>query len=398
MEQRKPYARRVNFEYALIQGLHWAGYCGIVSFAAVYLQARGYSNVALGHVLAYGYVLGLVLPQLLAAWIDRSRSVTAYHCLWGLFAAQTVLVLVLRHMPGQGMSVSVLSCLLIGIEVSLNPLNTEIGAELERKICHINYGMARGTGSIVYAPVAILLGRLIDNAGVRTLPWIELAGIVLQCAALVLMTVSTRAIPASADESAGEKAAASRLPDFIRDNRRFLIMLLGAAFLFFAHNLVNNYMINVVRHVGGDTSDMGALSGCTALVEIPMMFLYDRFARRVGCAFTVRFAAAMFALKALFIALASSMAGLYCANLLQCVSFAVITPALVRYADLHVSRRDSAKAQAVAFGTVTVGNIVSSFLGGALFDGTSVRSTLLICFAAAVLGAVICIIFTERDN
>ena len=91
MERKQPYARRVNLEYALIQGLYWAGFCGIVSFAAVYLQARGYSNVGLGQVLAYGYVLGLLLPQQLAAWIDRSKSVTAYHCLWGLFLAQTVM-------------------------------------------------------------------------------------------------------------------------------------------------------------------------------------------------------------------------------------------------------------------------------------------------------------------
>ena len=65
--------RIVNLEYALIQGLYWVSICGIVSYAAVYLHARGYTNTQLGQVLAIGYILGFLIPQLLAALIDRSE-------------------------------------------------------------------------------------------------------------------------------------------------------------------------------------------------------------------------------------------------------------------------------------------------------------------------------------
>ena len=36
--------RTVNLEYALIQGLYWASFCGIVSYAAVYLQEHSYTG------------------------------------------------------------------------------------------------------------------------------------------------------------------------------------------------------------------------------------------------------------------------------------------------------------------------------------------------------------------
>ena len=61
MQNKRSLLRIVNLEYALIQGLYWIGFCGIVSYAAVYLQARGYSNTQLGRILAAGYILGFLL-------------------------------------------------------------------------------------------------------------------------------------------------------------------------------------------------------------------------------------------------------------------------------------------------------------------------------------------------
>jgi PPP family 3-phenylpropionic acid transporter len=155
-------------------------------------------------------------------------------------------------------------------------------------------------------------------------------------------------------------------------------------------------MINVVRNVGGDTSDMGLLSGFTAFVEIPMMFLYDRLLRWFKCASTVRFASSMFALKSLAIALAPNMGALYAAETLQIVSFAMITPAMVQYVILNIDRKDSAKGQALAFGMVTIGNVLSSLIGGHLYDALPVRSVLLIGTLIAVFGAVLCHVFSKE--
>ena len=154
----------------------------------------------------------------------------------------------------------------------------------------------------------------------------------------------------------------------------------------------------MVRNVGGDTSDMGLLSGFTAFMEIPMMFLYDRLLRRVSCASTVRFASSMFVVKALAIALAPNMGALYAAEVLQMVSFAMITPAMVQYVILNIDPKDSAKGQALAFGMVTVGNVLSSVIGGHLFDALPVCSVLLLGTVTAVLGAVLCHVFSRSES
>ena len=395
MHESSRLLRIANLEYALIQGLYWGSFCGIVSFASVYLQARGYSNTGLGQILAAGYILGFLIPQQLAALVDRSEKVTVYRCQWLLLILQVVLVLLLRQLPGRSLAVSLLTTLLIGVEITLNPMNTEISVDLGLRIGHINYGAARGTGSLAFAPVSVLIGHLLEMIGPQILPAVFLTGIGLQAAALLLLCLSMRKVEGDADLRRRNKSASSSFPQFYRENRRFFGVLAGVALLFFTHNLVNNYLINVVRNVRGDTSDMGLISGFTAVMEIPMMFLYDRLLRRFSCSSTVRFASSMFVLKALAIALAPSMGGLYAANVLQLVSFAMITPAMVEYVILNIDPKDSAKGQALAFGMVTLGNILSSAIGGPLYDALPVRTVLLIGAGASLAGALLCHVFTR---
>ena len=388
--------RIVNGEYALIQGLYWAGFCGIVSYASVYLQDRGYSNTRLGQILAIGYILGFLIPQVLASWIDRSEKITVYRCQWALLFSQVLIVLALRQLPGSGAVVSVLSIFLIGTEITLNPMNTEISADLELRLGHINYGAARGTGSVAFAPVSVLIGKLLEGVGTQVLDEIFFTFILLQAAALLLLCLSIRGSVSSGESDYRSRSSSSSFLEFFQENRRFFGLLAGVSLLFFTHNLVNNYLINVVRSVNGDTSDMGLLSGFTAFMEIPMMFLYDRLLRRFSCEATVRFASSVFVLKALAIALAPGMGGLYCANTLQLLSFAMITPAMVEYVNRNIDHKDSAKGQALAFGMVTLGNILSSAIGGPLYDAFPVRIVLLIGSVVALGGAVLCHAFSRE--
>ena len=156
-------------------------------------------------------------------------------------------------------------------------------------------------------------------------------------------------------------------------------------------------MINVVRSVGGNETSMGWLNAFMASTEIPIMFLYDRLTRRVKCPATLRFAGIMFAVKAAAFVLAPNMLGLYGACALQSLSFALLIPASVRYVNLYIAPADCAKGQALIAGMTSLGSIFASFVGGMLYDVTSVRITLLVGFAAAAAGAVLCQIGTVRE-
>jgi hypothetical protein len=74
--------RKINVEYALMQSAYWMAYCMVLTFAAVFLQARGYSGTDIGVILAASNIMALVLQPLVADLADRSKKISVVHILW----------------------------------------------------------------------------------------------------------------------------------------------------------------------------------------------------------------------------------------------------------------------------------------------------------------------------
>lgn len=393
----KTQQRVLNIQYALMQGFHWMGFGVSFSFAAVYLQYRGYSNSALGLIMGIANIAGFILAPMLAQIVDRRGKNCLIRILWLMMAAQVIVMLSFNFLPAPGALLSVFYCVYLTYYICVNPLLTQLCTELERSICHMNYGVGRGVGSMAFALFAVPLGSLTSRFSPAILPYMGLGVAALQSVMLLILSIRLgRAETVAARQQAQEESLS--LPGFIMANKRFFMMLLGVALLFFSHNMCNNFLINIVRNVGGDEQAVGGVNSFMAVLEIPVMLLYDRITRRVSCPSTIRIAALAFAAKGLCIALAPNLPMLYAAHLFQAFSFALITPALVRYVELYISSKDSAKGQSVSAAMTSLGAIFSSAIGGVMFDHMSVTATLLVGAAAAAAGAVLCIAFCGQKK
>lgn len=387
--------RLVNVGYSLAQGGYWMSLCAAINCAAILLQYRGYSNAQLGLIIAAGSAASFFLSPVLGGIVDRSKRLDSYWMIWILLVFHLLFVAALRVFPGRSAAVSIIYSLYITVNMCLVPLITQLCFEMEGRGYSINFGVARGLGSLSFAIAASILGPLVDRLSPEVL--VE-AGIVItlfQMLVLVLMGyLRARGTPIA--EAAEAKEDSSSMLRFIGENKRFVLLMLGIAMLFFTHYLVNNFLINIVRNVGGGTKEFGYFSSFMAVVELPAMFFYARISRRLSCARCVRIAVVFFTLKALFLALATNLFGLFAAQSLQMISYALLTPALVEYVDIYVPRKDAARGQAVSYAMTTLGGIFASLLGGIMFDSMSVRSTLLAGTAVASVGLVICLLSVER--
>lgn len=386
----------MNAGYALAQGGYWMGLYVVMSCAAVFMQGRGYTNSQLGVVISAGSAAAFALSPMLGGIVDRSKKLGTSGMLWILLALQLLLILSFRAFPGRSMIVSICYGLYIAVNTCLVPLITQLCFDLDSMGYDIDFGAARGVGSLAYAAAAAVLGRLVERHSSELL--IE-AGIVLtvfQMAVLLFLGSKSRASKGPSP-TRGSCEESSGMLRFIGENRRFCVLMLGVALLFFTHHLIDNFLINIVRSVGGGTKDMGNICAYMAVMELPVMFLYARISRRIGCPRCVRIGAVFFALKALGIALSSSLTGLFAAHTLQAVSYAMLTPALVEYVDRYVPHKDSARGQAVSYAMTTLGGIFSSLLGGMMFDSMSVRATLLVGALVAAAGMGVCLLAAEKS-
>ncbi len=385
----------VTLHYTLITGGFWMAFCVVTAYAAVYLQGIGCSNQELGLILALGNVGGAVLSPVLGALIDRNRNVRHAAVINVLLAVQVVLLVVLRVHPERDLLNAACYVLYMTAMMPVNAVNLDLCVRLERAKAPLNFGFARSMGSFSFMILSTILGVLIARWGFLTLPFAGLGVVALQFVGNRLIDRDLReaeALAPAAETAIQEKS--SSLVSFVKENRMFCLMLFGTIILFIPHNMDGNFLINEIRNLGGDTATMGLVASFTAITEIPVMMFSAKLPKKWETVQYIRLSLVFFTVKILAYALAPNIPLFFAARVLQAPSYALYTVLIVRYADSVVARKDSAKAQSLAFSMTTIGSVLASLIGGAMFDTAGVRATMLTAVAISAVGTIVALLGT----
>ena len=378
-----------NIRYFLMQGCYWALSGIIFGFTTVYLQEKQYTNYQIGIIFAMGNIFGFVAQPLIAVHIDKSRSTALLRYILSTAAISLVLMLGVLFMPSACLPLSAAFVLLIGGNILLQPLCISLCFYLETFGSKINFSAARAVGSLSYGLATVVLGLLVERVSASAVPlsYIIITALFGALALSYTLGAMPREITKGAAVEVSEKP--SGIFEFLKENKRFTFFLLGTSLLYFTHSLLGNFMIEFVRNVGGDSSDMGSILAFMTLSEIPAMLLFSKLSRRFSCSALLRFAVIMFTLKELMIYLAGSVAMFYAAEALQALSFAIFVPASVRYADEVIEKRNSTKGQTFITAVISMASIFASIIGGILLDGAGAKAALLVGVLVSAAGTFV---------
>ena len=291
----------------------------------------------------------------------------------------------------------ILTGLLYGISIALlqlmTPFINALGMESINQGQKLNFGLARGMGSVAYAVICYVLGIITVKAGVLSIPASVTIITVLSLGCLIIFPfVKTQK---SAQTSSDSKSLANPLL-FFRKYRRFSLVLIGCIFIYLSHVLLNNFNFQIAQGKGGGSAEMGTASAIAAMCELPTLFLFGYIIKKIRCDLLVRFAGIFFVLKALGTFLAPGISMYYGVQVFQMLGWGLLTAASVYYVNAIMEPEDAIKGQAYFTMTYTLGSVIGSFLGGALIDFARVSSMLLFATVSALFGAVIVFIFAER--
>lgn len=394
----------LNVEYAWLHGTHWMYYGVLVSFASVFLLGNGYSNSIIGVILAVANILAVIIQPIVADAADKS---TVSHSIriteiMVLSIAIGTSVLLLFH--GKTLLLSILFIMLVGFFTSIQPLINSLAFSLENSKYHINFGLSRSLGSIAYSIICAVVGKLVDNLGIETIPITGTISLVLLFIGLIvinrhyLKACHINGVIGENHQKIDEKDDSERisLKEFAKRNVPFLIMIVGVALIFYGNAVLNNFMIQIVDAVGGNEADMGGILGVMAALEVPTMVLFDRINKKFSCRFLLKIAAIGFTLKIFLCYIAKSVFMLYVAQTTQLVAFALLLPAIVKFIDEAMDKGEAVKGQAMFTASTTVGAVIASFTGGWIIDVSSAAMLLLVSTALSALGTVIVFIFIGK--
>ena len=239
-------------------------------------------------------------------------------------------ILMLIELPGI-YTVAVLFTLLAAFEASIPSILNSIAMEANNAGGEINYGFARGMGSVGYAIFSLFKKY--------------------SCLKYFL--------PAS-------------------------------VLLFMSHNMVCVFLPMIIENAGGDSSKLGIALAISTMVEFPVMSYFLKLSQKIKTEKLLVISAIFFTIKSGVALAASSVGAVYLAQLLQFGGFALFTPASVYFINMALEEEDRNVGQAMLGAcSLGLGGTFGNVLGGMLLEkaGLSVMLTVstVFCMAAILL-------------
>ena len=385
--------RSLTFRYTLNQMAYWATAAGVVSFATAFLLGKGFAASTVGILLASGNLLSCFVQPLLA---ERADRIGGNSIKWLIVALSLLSGLCFGAIQLLDLPAGIFGLLyLLGVFSydAMNPLMNAINVAYMNNGYRINYGMGRGMGSLTYAFAALGIGKVMARFGAAWMIWISLALLAINAA----MALSYPSLTEGAVQKK-QKDDSCTIPVFFRRYKWYCVSLGGVMLLGMFHAMTENYLIEIVTPLGGDSGSVGVALFIATALEAVVLVYFDKVRSKISDNWLLKLAGISFLLKAVVLLFADSVTAVYMTQLLQATSYTFLSPTQMYYANNKIGAADMVKGQAFITAAYTLGCAAGNFTGGQLLSAFGVTAMLLSGVAMAVAGTVIFFLTVDKKD
>ncbi len=380
----------LNFKAGAMNFFYYMCYCGAMLYLTSYLIYKGFNTAQIGILLFVSNILGASLQNILAIRADeKGGSILIRQALIQLGGVVFLMAsLIVWDMPKTYIYVAylVIAMLLMSVQTSLY----SISVAYESLGKALKFSILRGVGSLGFAVTSLCLGNyLVGKTVDKAMPVAIVGGLltILSLSSLPAIGLPGKKIhKESGDDRGREKLVKQK--NFYKKYPIFINLFIAYILLYSGHVFLNNYLAQIVKNVGGDTSNLGMASTLAALCEMPAMFLYSRFRKWRSDRFWLTTSGICFTVKIGILALAKNMFWINFSQAMNFCTFGFFTPAYVYFANNLVDEDDMVKGQSIGLGAVSVGGAAGSIIGGTGMHILGVSGSLALITVFSALGSI----------
>lgn len=373
---------KLQMKYNFLHILYWITSCTIYGYVAVFLQYKGLSNTEIGIVTGGGAVVSIFMSPFISSLISKVKGLTIKKLMLILYLIMFCSFVSLTLLELPTFMIMALYITLIFLIVSNVPFLSTICMDYLKTGHYINFGLARGMGSVSYAVSAVVLGQLIEFLNPNVIAFV----FIIASIALLLLLFS---MPDSQVERK-EETHDSNLIAFISQYKKFFFILLGFGCAFSASTTLSTYLINIVRNLGGSTSLYGVAIFAMAASEMPVMAVTHSLLKRVKSETLLMVAACCYVLRNVTICLAPNLVVLMLGMMCQSVSYGLFTAVITYYVNDYIKVEHQMMGQTmIGIMTTGVGSTIGNVLGGILQDTLGLNSMLVFASVMTITGMIV---------
>ena len=194
----------LQVRYGALQALYYFGTCALGGFAAIFLGYKGLSNSLIGVATGASCILSVVLMPAISMLLERKPGLGIPRVVRSLTLGSVACYVVLALAPLPTYAVIVLFAIANAMSLAIAPFLSQLAMGFNRIGMPINFGLARGMGSVSYAVGAVGLSRLVELSSPGVLAGLfVLSGVVLLA---VLASMPTCEAPVKAGAVQAEES------------------------------------------------------------------------------------------------------------------------------------------------------------------------------------------------
>ena len=379
----------LQFRYNLLHIFYFFSICSVNGFTAVFLQNKGMSNTLVGLTMGIGSVLSIAVAPVFSSGLENIKGITIKKLILLVYPAQFAVYLSMAFLNLPVWVIIPVYMVMMGSVIAVTPLLSMICMNYASKGYDIDFGTARGLGSLSYAIGAVLLGQI---SKIWTPDYLALAFLASGLSMfLVLFSMPDSDIQVMDEQNPdSKKKNRSSIFYVIKTYKVFFLFLLGFGIVYAGVSALGTYLVNIVTSLGGDTSLYGIALFCMAASELPVMAATGKLIKRFGSERLIVVAAIFYLFRNFIICLAPSIPILLIGMMCQGTSYGLFTAVITNYVGSHLPEKHGLAGQnLISIMSTGLGTSSGSILGGVLIDAFGFAGLKMFALALTVIGCFI---------
>lgn len=394
----------VKYKYGALQSFYWMLYCVGYSYVTLYLTGSGFSAAEIGMITALFGAMAALLQPLVGKLADRGGKYGWKPQMCGMVLLSLMFLSFMtlwRAKLAQGI---LFGCFLLLISCMMPMINAANFYYENRKI-PMQFGIARGCGSLFYAVLSLILGKLTADGDISKVVY---AGLMVSAALLFILFIMPYGKNMDNEDAGCAENIKNDIPQksdglakgndnlsFYSRYKSFVWMLVGFVLFLMFHNITNTYLLQMIEYVDGNSENLGMALAISAVLELPVMFGFVWLRKRFSMTTLLTVCSMAFVAKSICFMLAENVWMIYLTQIFQTFSFALFASSSVFYADEVMDAQDKVQGQSLVTMTMTLGSVLGNLLGGFWFDMFGMKAMLTMSVGLAVAGAAIVFVVTK---
>lgn len=373
---------KLKNKYNLLAFLYYIAWCTIGGFVAVILKDKGVSNTLIGIVTASGCVSSIFLAPYLSTLVTESDKLSIKKVLTIVFTILMILFTLINFVKIPVICVVIFYILINALLISVGPFLQTLASSYMQAGYDVNFGFARGLGSVSWAITALIFGFFIDMFSSSVLG----IGFVIS-AILTLLVLNT--LPEVSKFKGGKKKGGSPFT-IVKKYKVYFFLLLGFSFCLSAASSIGTYLIDIVKSLGGSESFYGIAVFIMAFSEMPVMAISPWLMKKYKTIDLIVVGALCYVIRNITMCLAPNLPILCIGMIFQGFSFGLFTAVITYYVIYNIDVEDQAMGQTM----ITVmnsgfGSTIGNLLGGILQDMFGLTGMYAFIISCTIIGFVV---------